>query len=628
MALQLDPDDRNITVAHAEFAHCQHGLACILAQGRGLVIDHVRFHDVRDADVIRGAADDVTISDSDLHDALAGTHADNHNDLIQILGGGPWTIVRSHFGRALQRRRAGLRRPALGPRRRTCTTCTSSRACSRARTRTCSSRSTCASPRSRPFRWRPASSSSTTRSSRPTIAAIVLADEYSKVAADKRPLVQNNILEPPEALALRRGAHGHERDRHRADPARAIAAARRSSTRKGRPQPRRRRIAAAPRHLRAERRRPTCTAASAAIRPRSAPSSCADEVTRRDRLRSGAMEISSGVRVLTLDGDVHDRARLDRHRSRSCGPRSRTTATSVAARAPPTTATASPSAAARAFIESAGDALGDDPFALEAIEHAAARARRLGRRLLRGRMRAARSRRQARRAADLEAARPGRPHAADLVHDRHRLDRGHGRPRTARGRGGLPAAQGEARRRGRPRTAGGDQSRLRSAVAGRRQRGLDRSRRRVSCCRRWSGSNVELIEQPFPAGEHDAFRELRAAGQWHPAGRRRGLPHAPRRRRGRQLRRRGQPQARQDGRHPRGRPHDPRRPRARSRRHARLHDRELARHLGGGPVRVPLRLRRPRRPSAHLRRPRRGAHARGRAHRALARPGLGVEPLA
>ena len=31
------PDDRDITVAQAEFAHCQHGLACILAQGRGLV---------------------------------------------------------------------------------------------------------------------------------------------------------------------------------------------------------------------------------------------------------------------------------------------------------------------------------------------------------------------------------------------------------------------------------------------------------------------------------------------------------------------------------------------------------------------------------------------------------------
>jgi hypothetical protein len=98
VALQLDPGDRNVTVAGAEFTHCQHGLACILAQGKGLVIDNVFFHDVLDADVIRGAADDVVISDSNLHDALAGSHGDNHNDLIQILGGGPWTIERSRFG--------------------------------------------------------------------------------------------------------------------------------------------------------------------------------------------------------------------------------------------------------------------------------------------------------------------------------------------------------------------------------------------------------------------------------------------------------------------------------------------------------------------------------------------------
>ena len=98
VALQLDPDDRDITVADSEFAHCQHGLACVLARGRGVTIDNVRFHDVRDADIVRGAADDVVIRDSDLHDALPGTHGDNHNDLIQILGGGPWTIERCHFG--------------------------------------------------------------------------------------------------------------------------------------------------------------------------------------------------------------------------------------------------------------------------------------------------------------------------------------------------------------------------------------------------------------------------------------------------------------------------------------------------------------------------------------------------
>ena len=43
-----------------------------------------------------------------------------------------------------------------------------------------------------------------------------------------------------------------------------------------------------------------------------------------------------------------------------------------------------------------------------------------------------------------------------------------------------------------------------------------RSRGARRCCRRSSGSDVELIEQPFPAGERDAFRELRAAGSGIP----------------------------------------------------------------------------------------------------------------
>jgi hypothetical protein len=193
VALQLDPDDRDVTVANAEFAHCQHGLACILAQGRGLVVDHVRFHDVRDADVIRGAADDVTISDSDLHDALAGTHADNHNDLIQILGGGPWTIVRSHFGVRSNGAAQVYVDPRSGP----------------------------AGPvhdvhvesnlftGSNPDMFFAINVRDPAQSSVPlatgvelvnntivsaNIAAIVLADEYANVPSDQRPLVENNIL--------------------------------------------------------------------------------------------------------------------------------------------------------------------------------------------------------------------------------------------------------------------------------------------------------------------------------------------------------------------------------------------------------------------------------------------------
>jgi hypothetical protein len=193
VALQLDPDDRNITVAQAEFAHCQHGLACILAQGRGLVIDHVRFHDVRDADVIRGAADDVTISDSDLHDALSGTHADNHNDLIQILGGGPWTIVRSHFGE----RSNGAAQVYVDPREGPAGAVHDVHVESSWFTGSNKDMFFAINVRE------PAQSSvplatgvefvnNTIVSA--NIAAIVLADEYAKVAPDQRPLVQNNIL--------------------------------------------------------------------------------------------------------------------------------------------------------------------------------------------------------------------------------------------------------------------------------------------------------------------------------------------------------------------------------------------------------------------------------------------------
>ncbi|HET6172650.1 MAG TPA: hypothetical protein VFD90_08595 [Gaiellales bacterium] len=193
VALQLDPDDQNITVAQAEFAHCQHGLACILAQGRGLVIDHVRFHDVRDADVIRGAADDVTISDSDLHDALAGTHSDNHNDLIQILGGGPWTIVRCHFGV----RSNGAAQVYVDPRSGPAGDVHDVHVESSLFTGSNEDMFFAINVRE------PAQSSVPLASGvefvnntivSANIAAIVLADQYAQVSSGRRPLVQNNIL--------------------------------------------------------------------------------------------------------------------------------------------------------------------------------------------------------------------------------------------------------------------------------------------------------------------------------------------------------------------------------------------------------------------------------------------------
>ena len=206
---------------------------------------------------------------------------------------------------------------------------------------------------------------------------------------------------------------------------------------------------------------------------------------------------------------------------------------------------------------------------------APARARRLGRRLLRGRMRAARPRRQARRAADLAPARARRPHAGDLVHDRHRLDRGHGRPRRGAAEAGYRrlkvklGGEGDLERlRGDPRasaTCRCGSTPTRAGTSTRRARLLPDARR----ARR-------RVDRAAVPGRR-ARRVPRAARrrQRHPAGRRRGLPHAARRRRRRHLRRRRQSQAREDGRHPRGRAHGARGARARPRRHARLHDREL-----------------------------------------------------
>jgi hypothetical protein len=193
VALQLDPDDRDITVADSEFARCQHALACVLARGRGLTIDNVRFHDVRDADIVRGAADNVVIRDSDLHDALPGTHGDNHNDLIQILGGGPWTIERCHFGV----RANGAAQVYVDPRAGDAGPVHNVQVSSSVFTGSNKDMFFAVNVRA------PASSSvpmatgvafvnNTILSA--NIAAIVLADEYAGVPKSQRPLIENNIL--------------------------------------------------------------------------------------------------------------------------------------------------------------------------------------------------------------------------------------------------------------------------------------------------------------------------------------------------------------------------------------------------------------------------------------------------
>ncbi len=193
VALQLDDDDRNVTVADSEFARCQHGLACVLAFGRGLTIANVRFHDVRDADVVRGAADDVSITDSDLHDALPGIHRDNHNDLIQILGGGPWTIERCHFGV----RANGAAQVYVDPRSGPAGPVHDVHVSSSVFTGSNSDMFFAVNVRepassSDPLATGVAFVNNTIMSA--NIAAIVLADQYANLPSSQRPLVENNIL--------------------------------------------------------------------------------------------------------------------------------------------------------------------------------------------------------------------------------------------------------------------------------------------------------------------------------------------------------------------------------------------------------------------------------------------------
>ena len=88
---------------------------------------------------------------------------------------------------------------------------------------------------------------------------------------------------------------------------------------------------------------------------------------------------------------------------------------------------------------------------------------------------------------------------------------------------------------------------------------------------------VELIEQPFPAADHDAFRALRELEPRPPLIVDEGCQDLARRGRGGRLRRRHQRQARQVRGPARGAAHDPRRASARAAGDDRLHGRVAAR---------------------------------------------------
>jgi Right handed beta helix region len=98
-----DPTDSQVTVSNSEITNCGATGRCIGPGARGLQILHDNFHDCLDCDFIRGqAGGQTTIADSTFDRAVPGPCGCNHNDIIQTLGGGPWTIVRNRFGEQLK----------------------------------------------------------------------------------------------------------------------------------------------------------------------------------------------------------------------------------------------------------------------------------------------------------------------------------------------------------------------------------------------------------------------------------------------------------------------------------------------------------------------------------------------
>ena len=108
--LDIARDSSQVRIVDSEFTLCQPGKPCLQPGGRGIVVQRTSFHDCFDCDMVRGGGSEVTIADSSFDRALRGT-GKNHNDLIQIMGGGPWTLERNRYGE----RQGGAAQVFVGP---------------------------------------------------------------------------------------------------------------------------------------------------------------------------------------------------------------------------------------------------------------------------------------------------------------------------------------------------------------------------------------------------------------------------------------------------------------------------------------------------------------------------------
>jgi Right handed beta helix region len=101
--VSLDSSDSGVTVENSELTNCGSGNRCLAPDANGLRVLANNFHDCLDCDFMRGSGSNVVIEGNTFDRAIigackAGPSGCNHNDHIQIMGGGPWTITDNRFG--------------------------------------------------------------------------------------------------------------------------------------------------------------------------------------------------------------------------------------------------------------------------------------------------------------------------------------------------------------------------------------------------------------------------------------------------------------------------------------------------------------------------------------------------
>jgi hypothetical protein len=93
----------DLTIRDSELTNCGRGTRCVGAnRSHDVVVSGNRFHDCLSCDFIR-ASGGMTIRGNTFDRAVNGSCEQDgtscpHNDLVQILGGGPWRIVGNRFG--------------------------------------------------------------------------------------------------------------------------------------------------------------------------------------------------------------------------------------------------------------------------------------------------------------------------------------------------------------------------------------------------------------------------------------------------------------------------------------------------------------------------------------------------